>query len=215
MEKIKRTFIITSVIHFSQKKLSYSNIRSVYNPHERAVQTLKTISSIREKVPGATIVLVEMGNNKKDSESISNAVDKYVFVGQHWLVKWACSSKHKGLGEAIGLLVAAKSLITGADMYFKISGRYFLNDAFDISLWNGTNFFFRKYKTGNSTRLYGFHADLFKIWETAMRKSLYQLYKGRSIENELPLHIDNKFIKQITPLGVAGFVAPAGEYLAE
>lgn len=215
MEQNKSTFIITSVIHFSQKKLSYSNIRSVYTPAERTGQTLKTISSIRDKVAGVSIVLVEMGQEKKISADIINAVDNYIYIGNNWLVKWACNGKYKGLGEAIGLLLASKSFKGASGMYFKISGRYFLNDDFDISMWNGDKFFFRKYKESISTRLYAFPAGLFEHWKMSIRKSLYQLYRGRAIEDELHLHIPKELIEGINILGVSGFVAPDGDFLSE
>ena len=105
MPELTRTFIITSVIYFSQKRLSKSTPRSVFTPEERAIQTLKTVHSIREKVPGAFIILLEMGKNKNIADELIRMVDKCVFIGNKVFVKWAVNGRFRGLGEAIGLIV--------------------------------------------------------------------------------------------------------------
>ena len=102
MPELKKTFIITSVIYFSPKKLSNSTARSVFMPEERTLQTIKTINSIREKVPTATILLLEMGKEKNIAKELTGKVDKYVFIGDHTLVNWAVNGKFRGLGEAMG-----------------------------------------------------------------------------------------------------------------
>ena len=132
MKQSEITFIITSVINFPKKKLSYSTVRSMYSPKEREQQTLQTINSIRKKVPGATIVLVEMGLKRNIDTALINAADQFIYVGSNWLVKWSCNSMHKGLGEAMGLLIASSRIKTGAVLYFKISGRYLLNNEFKL-----------------------------------------------------------------------------------
>jgi hypothetical protein len=215
MPPVKRTFIITSVIHFSKNKLSRSAVRSLFTPEERTTQTIKTVNSIREKVPGAIIILVEMGNKKNIGDSLVSMVDKFVFIGNNALVKWAVNGKNRGLGEAIGLLVSKKYLYTDADFYFKMSGRYFLNEDFNQEKWTGNFFLARKYECGISTRLYGFGKELFAEWQRALKRSLVLLYRGRSIEDVLPAKFGKERIRGISKMGVAGFVAPDGGYLAE
>ncbi len=55
----KNVFCITSVIHTSTNPLSYTNTRSIYTPSQRLSQTLETISSIRNNIPGAYILVIE------------------------------------------------------------------------------------------------------------------------------------------------------------
>jgi hypothetical protein len=215
MPGVKRTFIVTSVIHFSKNTLSHSAVRSVFTPAERTTQTIKTVASIREKIPGAAIILLEMGKDKNIGENLISLVDKYVFIGNHTLVKWAVNGKLRGLGEAMGLIESKKELLTDADFYCKISGRYFLNEEFEPELWKGNFFLAKKYETGISTRLYGFSKELFADWQKALKKSLVLLYRGRSIEDVLPVKFGQERIHVIQKLGVSGFVAPDGEYLAE
>ena len=216
MAEQKITFIITSVIYFPNKKLSYSETRSVFTPEERTAQTLQTIKSIKEKIPSSQIVLVEMGRKKYINTSLINSVNKYIYVGSNLFVWLAAGSKYKGLGEAAGLLAASKK-IKGieTDIFFKISGRYFLNDDFNINNWLGYHFFFRKYAEAVSTRLYAFNKNLFMDWIGAIRKSVPLLYNGKSIENVLPLFINKSMVKEITPLGIAGTIGPNGEFLSE
>ena len=130
MAELKRTFIITSVIHFAAKKLDRHTVRSVFTPEERIAQTIETIRSIRTKVAGAFVILLEMGAKRNIQEDVIAMVDKYVFIGDHKLVRWAVNGKNRGLGEAMGLIVSNKDIQTGADFYFKMSGRYFINEQF-------------------------------------------------------------------------------------
>ena len=210
------TFIITSVIDFSGNKLSYSSSRSSFNPEERMKQSIETIRSIRNKMPDAKIFFLEMGRKPDASGELSGIVDRYIYIGNRSLVRWACDGLHKGMGEAVGLLIAKKQLHSDADFYFKISGRYFLTDDFNPGEWAGNGFFFRRYGDNCvSTRLYGFEAGFFGHWQKAIFRSLYQLYKGRSLENVLPMFIRPGLVTSIERLGVAGFVAPDAIYMAE
>jgi hypothetical protein len=216
MTPSKITFIITSVIYFPDKKLSYTDTRSAFTPEERTAQTLETIKSIRNKVPGVHVVLVEMGRKKNIDTSIISSIDRYIYTGNNLFVRWAAGSRYKGLGEAAGLLAASKKISQiSTDIFFKISGRYFLNGDFTVNSWQGNQFFFRKYADGVSTRLYAFHGSLFRNWTKAIRKSLPLLYKGKSIEDVLPLFINQSLIKEIKPLGVSGTIGPSGEFFSE
>jgi hypothetical protein len=211
----RQTVIITSVIYFSSNRLSYSATRSVFTPEQRILQTIKTVESIRQSIPGAEIILLEIGRRKDISATLIGMVDKYIFVGNNLAVRWASSGRYKGLGEAMGLLAAAKKLKTEADFYFKVSGRYFLNEDFRPDLWKGDVFVARIHGTAISTRLYGFGGKLFPDWQRALKRSLRPLYKGRSIEDILPQMLGRELIRHVDLLGVSGFVAPQGEYLTE
>jgi hypothetical protein len=215
MPGLKRTFIITSVIYFSQNKLSYSAVRSKFTSEERTDQTIKTVKSIRERIPGAEIILLEMGKRKNISAELTELVDKYLFIGNNVFVNWACRGKFKGFGEAVGLIVAGNRLKTNADFYFKISGRYYLNDDFSPEDWGGSSFLARRYDSAISTRLYGFGKETFPDWQRALKKSLILLYKGRSIEEVFPEKFGQQLIQGMPKLGISGFVAPQGEYLTE
>jgi hypothetical protein len=211
----KTTFIITSVIHFSPKKLTGSTPRSVFDPAMRSLQTEKTIASIREKMPGADIILLEMGKEKNIGVDLVKMADRYVYIGDRKRVRWAVNGRRRGLGEAMGLIAASKELDTGASFFFKISGRYHLNEQFEPRLWQGDFFQAKKYETGISTRLYGFNRRFFSDWQTALKRSLWKLYWGSSIEDVFPAKFGPDRIQGIKKLGLSGKIANGGEYLEE
>src|SRR5206468_12268478 len=99
--------------------------------------TLKTIDSVRRKIPACQVVLVEMGPETYLMDTLREAADKIIVVGNRRLVRCACDSRHKGLGEAAGLLAAGHRLRHLGDYYFKLSGRYFLDDDFRLEKWSG------------------------------------------------------------------------------
>jgi len=207
---------MTSVIYFKDKPLSYSSSRSIYSPETRAEQTLKTIQSIREKMPGAKIFLFELGLKEDLPHNLKNSVDLYVFLGNKKIVRWAVDGSKKGFGEAVGLIYGAKYIKNQADYYFKISGRYYLNDDFEINDFLDSNFAFLKYDRSISTRLYGFSQSVFNVWYRALWLSLLFLYFTiMSIEFVLPKFIKQKYVKSLNRLGISGFIAPGGEYIKE
>ena len=55
----KNIVFITSKIYTSNEPFSYTNIRSVYTPEERFIQTLETIVSIRKNIPNPYIILFD------------------------------------------------------------------------------------------------------------------------------------------------------------
>lgn len=209
-------FIITSVIYPKQKELSYASTRSVYNPEERAEQTLKTIESIKAKVPGAKIVLVESGLRDNLPFDLAKKVDQYLYLGNNFFVRRACDSKFKSLGEAVMLLWAKKRVKFNADVFFKISGRYFLDENFDINSWQNDLFrFFYIREDYVSTRLYSFGKQMMLVWYFALIKGLPLLFLDYPIEHILPRFIPPKYIVLADKVGVMGADATSGKIVKE
>lgn len=202
-------FLVTSVIYpVAGRNVTYGTTRSVFNAEERAAQTLVTIESIRRKVPGAKICLVEAGLKKDLPVHVSEKVDQYLYLGDKKIVRWACDSRFKSLGEAIMLLYANAHIPKSADFYFKISGRYFLDEDFDIQKWkDGLVLFYFLQHDYISTRLYGFRKEAFEIWRMALIKGLPFALIGYAIEHTLVSFIPKKYITKIENLGVTGMSA--------
>ena len=215
-EAVKTCFIITSVIYPKQKELSYSSTRSVYNPEERATQTLKTIESIKEKVPGAKIVLVESGLQENLPLDLAKQVDQYLYVGNNFFVRLACDSRFKSLGEAIMLIAAAHKIKYAATTFFKISGRYFLDENFNIQSWQSEVFrFFYIRATYVSTRLYAFAGRVRTVWYFALIKGLPLLLLDYPIEHILPRFIPKKYMATTDKAGIMGADATTGQVVKE
>jgi hypothetical protein len=117
-------FCITSMIHLT------NGIRT-HSPEDRLQQTLQTIKSIKEKVPEALIILLE-GSSISPYE-ISKL---YPNVNRIMLFESEESKYYfntKSYGEVYKLLTISKKLENiPFNKVFKISGRYYLNDNFNI-----------------------------------------------------------------------------------
>jgi|ERR1039457_4606516 hypothetical protein len=210
-------FIVTSVITPTTKPLCYNPIRSFYTPEERADQTLKTIVSIREHHPNnCKIVVVELGLDKKIAfDTLARDSDTILYLGNVFWVRWACDTKYKGLGEAIGLLAASSYLKDKGSYFYKVSGRYYLTHDYNMLLWNQKLFNFKRYNADISTRLYGFPIEYFTCWQKALAKAIPLLMLGKQIETALPKYILKEHVNYIDQLGIEGHVGPDGFLLNE
>jgi len=182
-----------------------------------ALRGKKYIESIRKMVPGSKILLVEAGLKSLLPLGVSALADEYFYAGDNFLVRRACDSIFKGLGEAVSLLAALKYLKKiPADFYFKISGRYFLNENYDGQKWDLQKFNILGTGKLMSTRLYGFPAKMTLLWQMALLLSLPLMFFNRSLEYTMRLFIPQKSVHYLTgKIGIAGFVASNGMVIDE
>ncbi len=201
-------FIITSVIYSKQGTIQYNSPRTVFSPEDRALQTIETVKSIRAKVPGAKIVLVESGMREDLPHELHKQVDQYIYVGNKKPVRFACDSQYKSLGEIMMLVYALKRFKVVADFYFKISGRYYLDDQFAINDWKQGLFLLQYIQEDYiCTRLYGFRAEAFNTWKYALLKSIPLALAGYAVENTLAKYIPRNQVHRLEKLGVMGIGA--------
>ena len=147
-------FLITSVINAGNKEWSYSSVRSVFNTEERFKQSLNTIASIRKYNTNAKILFVECSELSDEYENvIRDSVDFYIQCYENEEIRNAClNSIKKGYGELLKTKKAVEYLIENSITFnrlFKISGRYWLNEHFDISKFSLTDFTFNKQLPGS------------------------------------------------------------------
>ncbi len=136
---MKHCFIVTSAV----------NSRfGVYTPEERLLQTVITIRSIKQKVPDAKIVLMEVtGVPPTEQQIVTLSSESDVFLDftdepdvqqlyngtDNWdVVK--NGTEIMCFGRALKLL-KEDSEFAGIDRIHKMSGRYVLNDVFDPRLY--------------------------------------------------------------------------------
>ena len=136
---MKHCFIITSAI----------NTRfGVYNADERLLQTIVTIRSIKQKVPDAKIVLVEMAAlplTEQQSKNLTAETDLLLDFTDEEDVKNLYNSTDswdivKNCTEIMVFGAALKMMredndFEDIDRIHKISGRYVINDSFDPALY--------------------------------------------------------------------------------
>lgn len=208
--------IIISVIYFNKnKKLSYSNIRSIFSPKERLEQTYITIKSIKEHIPKAKIFFFELGNGDLKDDYINNSVYRYIYLGNNNIVRRAVNSKYKGLGEVIGLLFSRSYLPNQFTRLFKISGRYYLNNNFSLKDWKVGNFIVKNNNNSISTRLYSISYEFYRFWIFILYISLPFLLLNISIENIIYIFTPKKYFKYLTTLGISGKIGVNNQTINE
>lgn len=135
----KHAFIVTSAINSKF---------GVYAPRDRLNQTLNTIATIKERVPDAFIVVMEVcgtpindlqANQIKDVCNVfidcSNDEDvQALYDNDNWdVVK--NGTEIMCFSRVLGILQQEK-LLDGIDRVHKVSGRYLLNDDFKLDLYD-------------------------------------------------------------------------------
>jgi hypothetical protein len=139
---MKHCFIITSAI----------NTRfGVYTPDQRLLQTVVTIRSIKQKIPTAKIVLVEMAGeplSEQQTKTLTSETDLLLDFTDEESVKSMYSSTDNWdvvkngteimiFGSALKMLKEDNEF-DGIDRIHKISGRYVINDMFDPTTYDQT-----------------------------------------------------------------------------
>ena len=152
----KFLFLVGSALnHFQEKDFS------VYSTEQRFLQTLDTIKSIKEKVPDAYICIYEGSQikiDKKYREEFEKQSDLFIECDDDMIMKNIYENLHnqpekfvygKSMLECRCLQVVLnymKTYNTFSDVnrVFKLTGRYTLNDEFDINDYK-TSFLSNKY----------------------------------------------------------------------
>jgi hypothetical protein len=109
----------------------------VFTPLQRFDDTIKTLKSIREKDPTADIFLADIS-----MASLGGIVDelqeycKIVSFNDHRAVKMFSENRYQSKSETVIMMEMMNFLFKNGlkyDRIFKISGRYVLDDGFDIA----------------------------------------------------------------------------------
>lgn len=210
----KTLFIITSVINCTTNPLSYASKRSIFSIDDRAKQTLKTIESIRTNVPDSKILLIELGFKKDLPYNIESLVDHYLYLGHKKIIRRAADGPFKGLGEALGLYLGDRAIQSfQADYYYKISGRYYLDENFNETDWNSETYTARRQLGGICTVLYGFPKHLYQNWRSSLKESIPSLLKAQSLEAVQARYLEQP-INYLTHVGVSGQLSVTGKFMS-
>jgi hypothetical protein len=137
---MKHCFIVTSAV----------NSRfGIFKPAERLQQTLDTVASIRNHVPGAEVVIMEVTGTDLQPEQakvLEDACDIFIDLTDEPDVRQMYNSTDNWdivkngteimcFGRALKLLKESGDLDT-YDRIHKMSGRYVINDLFDPETYN-------------------------------------------------------------------------------
>lgn len=213
-------FIITSVIEpWTALPFNYSRKRSAFSPEERFSQTCETIASIHKYAPHADIWLLEGGKPNYTTKIMDLGV-RILNVSNSRYVKRAVMSNSKAWGEASMMLYALPYMLIGKyKSYFKISGRYCLNEHFDMDRWSTTNISGKDIygdKNELSTRLFCIpKCQLFHFYKALLSRWWKLKGSGTVYENYLSRHIGHENISWISPIGVEGKIGVNGKEVKE
>lgn len=159
---------ISSKIYVSDLAYTYAQVRSIYTPAERFQQTVETIASIRKYIPNSYIVLFD--NSKFESEQfnkLNETVDYFINLCEDdELNEYTNNKSSKIYGELaqfFSFLEYWEKNIKNLNFkqFFKISGRYLVNETFDYDAYDN-NFNVFKKNNSNKDKLY-FYTSFFKI----------------------------------------------------
>jgi len=199
--------IITSVINaFTQ---------SVYSPAQRLEQTLKSIQTIKDKIPHSYIILLEGSElNEEQSIILKNKIDELFCINVF------------GLPKSVGELTLLNSYLNSKEFNIikdkinslsKLSGRYYLNDNFkfidnDLCMvkktdksWSGKGTYDTRFYKISKLLLNNYINNLEKVYLNAC--NIHDIEHGFYEYQVIPK--DN--IIMLDKLGVSGNYAPNGE----
>jgi hypothetical protein len=207
-------FLITSVIKVSDNHLEKSFCHHPRRQHE----TLKTIYSIREKNPDAKIFLLECSHMSKEQENfLREKVDIFLNLSDTEIHEAVLNSK--STGEKMMTLKAIDYLEKeniNFDNLFKISGRYWLNENFNLDNYKNESYTIKRLE--NNIVLSNFYklpkrlVSKFKEYlnsiseEAEFRISFTNFIDGLKDEEE-----NKKEIKGM--IGISGFKSSNGDFL--
>jgi len=210
-------FLITSVIKVSDDHLEKSFCHHPRRQHE----TLKTIYSIREKNPGAKIFLLECSDMSREQEHfLKGKVDIFLNLSSDIDINEAVL-KSKSLGEKMMMLKAIDYLEKeniDFDNLFKISGRYWLNENFNIENFKNDSYAIKR--LDNNKVL----SNFYKLPKRLVLKLKDYLLNSSSDIEEFKLLLTNFIdsIKESEPnkneiigilIGIGGFKSSSGDFV--
>ena len=210
----------------------------VFSHHDRYLQTLDTIKSIRTYAPNSAITLVELSVNQSDEyvSLIANQVDEVIDYTSNPTIKqitvaWNDQNIAKSLTETYVLGNLLETWSTNKSRVYKLSGRYCLTEEFDLAeqLAESNTFVFKDKWATNwpegmtnipyqyPTYGYSFPADQTIFMSNVFKNShdliLEHVNMGRycDVEHAMYNFIPEEKVKLINKNTVAGLIAQHGK----
>jgi hypothetical protein len=216
--------LITSIVDIPNLPLSYCETRSVFTRKERFEQTKATIRSLKEKIPGARILLVECSAFIEEERAFfEENCDFVVNVINDDYCRNAIWSISKSWGEGTMTTYAFRYIREHDieyDRLVKISGRYWLDDAFVHDYNRSDNKSIITYLYDNPdnvcTALYMLSKEHSALWNDFLINS-FDAYMNCTGYEE----IFASFMKTlpetsymvVPKIGVSGYIAPFGNIM--
>ena len=218
----KNLVLITSKIIVSDKPFSYVDKRSIYTKEQRFIQTLNTIESIRKYIPDSYIVLIDNSLfNSSEYNTLFLLTDYFINItDDKELNYYTDECAIKMLSDLMQQLCFYENFVKKYNInnirnFFKISGRYFINENFNYKNFDNDYTIFKKnieildrdyYYTSfykiNSTKFLEYF-DILKSIKKEEEK--YSINTVNDFETFLPNKINDK--KVIDCLGITQLIS--------
>ena len=231
-------FVVSSAIHANW---------GVYNTQERLAQTIGTCRSIRDRVPNCDIILLDGGTKNLEQEEqnqIKDHIDTFYSFAEADNVKQIQSIQNWDIVKNMIEIIIFGSYYFGAKdilrskykRIFKMSGRYVLNDDFDLEkhvsakdkivVRGPYTSQFNAQITGGVTlqymsRLWSFDASLIdyivEVYKQMFGHMQNRLQEGGYIDIEHMMfhHLRSDLVETISKIGIQGNIAPNGAGIKE
>ena len=221
---------------------------STYSPSERLEQTLKTIESVKQRIPNAVICLTDCsipGIDDTVKNKLTDLVDNFLDFSKDPMVNWINQNvQHQDTVKNLTELVVVSKFFRAAkqqawfancDRIFKVSGRYWLTDNFDITRYQKTDakgkYVVSKkmlsqfpYSVTNQSlqymlRVYSLDSSLLDDFIerlAVMTEHMQQRVNDGGyidIEHLFCKFLPKKNVLEISRTGVAGNIAPNGQFI--
>ena len=215
----KNVVLITSVLYTLNNGHPMS--RSVFSHEERFEQTKLTISRAREKIPQCAIFFVECSDLSAEHRSyILGAVDFFFNLYDIPELRCRMFTKSKAMGEGTQTIYVMDYIFKNGirfDNFFKISGRYYLDNRFNYEHWDNPLIVVKEFDERKNvfTFLYKMsykHAqewfEFLKNNEANFQRAVgYELIYGHFVGARLS---DTMIIPT---MGIEGFISPDGSHV--
>lgn len=241
---MKSLFLVSSAI---------STKFGVFSRKQRLEQTIETLKSIKTKIPESKILLIESSGESSINETEINQIKPYTESIFNFHDDKAIQEIYKSTndnwdivknltelttyGKTLGfLLYKDNNILSDVNRVFKMSGRYVLNDHFDLNthLNLPENYVFSERKPSQ------FNAELtngltFQFmtrlwsWPVSKMNMVYYRYnlmsedfigsinhkKYRDLEHLVLKYFDSPFTTEVPLIGVSGKLGPNGNEISD
>lgn len=230
---IKHCFIVTSAVNSKF---------GIYSPEERLAQTVITLQNIRFRVPDAKIIVMECAGTaltQAQSDTLENNCDLLldfsrdpdvlsIYQSDNWdVVK--NSTEIMCFGRALRICQDDGDF-EGVDRIHKMSGRYILNDDFDLAVYERFKdriIIGPKHQSQFPYQVTGIELQYMArlwSWPSDQTERVVQVYQDSltyigervsqggyaDIEHVLYKFLPRELVQELPVLGVEGFIAPNG-----
>jgi hypothetical protein len=224
----KNIILITSKIYVSKNKFSYTENRSNYTSEERFNQTLETIETIKKYIPNYFIVLFDNSLfNDNEISILTKSVDKFINITDDEKLNYFTDiCEFKAFADISQQIEFYDTFLNDIDEnsiinFYKISGRYLINNNFDYSQFDNDQNIMKKNELVTDrnyffTCFYKLNPKILKFYFKNLKKIIknFKEYCKMDCEMIIPLILENQ-ITRVDNLGITQRIACLSEGISK